>query len=106
MSLIEKALARLHENRGRNPDPPVVAVSTPATPVHEPGPALAPPPLPPNMIQPRGELHLPRSRLRDLGMLPPEDHERLISEQYRTPGLPDADWYAKLSSQMDQIIAS
>ncbi|MBI5689368.1 MAG: sugar phosphate isomerase/epimerase [Verrucomicrobia bacterium] len=30
----------------------------------------------------------------------------LISEQYRTPGLPDADWYAKLSSQMDQIIAS
>ena len=83
MSLIEKALARLHENRGRNPDPPVVAVSTPAMPVHEPGPALAPPPLPPNMIQPRGELHLPRSRLRDLGMLPPEDHERLISEQYR-----------------------
>ena len=30
----------------------------------------------------------------------------LISEQYRTPDLTDAEWLAKLSAQMDQIIAS
>ena len=30
----------------------------------------------------------------------------IISEQYRTPNLTDAEWLAKLSAQMDQIIAS
>jgi sugar phosphate isomerase/epimerase len=30
----------------------------------------------------------------------------VISEQYRTPNLTDAEWLAKLSAQMDQIIAA
>ena len=80
MSLIEKALARLHENRERSPHvaaplaatAPVAALAAPA-----PAPASA------MTIHPHAELQLPRSRMRDLGMLPPEDHERLIGEQYR-----------------------
>jgi Mrp family chromosome partitioning ATPase len=81
MSLIEKALARLQENRGRGPEPTPLAVSAPVAAFNEPAPPAAPPP--PAMIQPQGELVLPHSRLRDLGMLPPEDHVRLIAEQYR-----------------------
>lgn len=81
MSLIEKALARLHENRGHSPESPVAAVSAPAASFNEPAPAAAPPP--PNMIQPQAEIVLPRARLRDLGMLPPDGHERVIAEQYR-----------------------
>ncbi len=77
MSLIEKALARLHENRGRNPEPAVAAIAP--APVH----VSEPPPVRSATIQPHAEISLPRSRLRDLGTLPPENHEHQIAEQYR-----------------------
>jgi len=78
MSLIEKALARLHENRGRNPEPVAMPAAAPA-PVHTGEPAA----VRSTTIQPHARITLPRSQLRDLGMLPPEAHEQQIAEQYR-----------------------
>lgn len=79
MSLIEKALARLHENRGRSPEAAVAGVAPAPAPAY----VSEAPPARSATIRPHAEIPLPRSRLRDLGTLPPENHEQQIADQYR-----------------------
>lgn len=79
MSLIEKALARLHEGRGRIPEPTAAGVA----PIPAPSYVSEAPQARSATIQPHAEIPLPRSRLRDLGTLPPENHEQQIADQYR-----------------------
>jgi protein-tyrosine kinase len=94
MSLVERALKKLQENRASAVASPIVAAeSDPATlPIAEvPRPSAMSDPVPGISLEAevirleaaKAKVRVDRSALRELGVLPPEAQERLIAEQYR-----------------------
>ena len=85
MSLVERALKKLQEERkpdadGLTPVAPVVVAKV----VREPGGAVSGTDVAYDRVEPpRKRVSISRTALREAGVIPPADRERLIADQYR-----------------------
>jgi exopolysaccharide/PEP-CTERM locus tyrosine autokinase len=85
MSLVERALKKLQEDRktdggGQKPVAPVVVAKV----VREPAGAPASAAVDSDRVEPaRKKVSVSRAALREAGVIPPADRERLIADQYR-----------------------